>query len=101
MVNLLEVYGSKCTDDPGYAFTDGHKAIASIDAALSAQTSPDALREAAVGCYTLLKRYREETPPAHSPHMICHIADTAIAEFEAALSAQSAPDHLPADQSVS
>lgn len=28
----------------------------------------------------LLLRYRTETPPAHSPHMICHEVDAALAD---------------------
>ena len=30
----------------------------------------------------LLLRYRTETPPAHSPHMICHLVDEALAATE-------------------
>jgi hypothetical protein len=34
--------------------------------------------EALDGVTAVLIRYRKETPPGHSPHMICHVADTAI-----------------------
>jgi hypothetical protein len=30
------------------------------------------------GLLALLIRYRNETPPGHSPHMICHVVDAAI-----------------------
>lgn len=30
----------------------------------------------------LVKRYRNETPIGHQPHMICHLADELIAEVE-------------------
>lgn len=30
----------------------------------------------------LVKRYRNETPIGHQPHMICHLVDEAIAEAE-------------------
>lgn len=33
----------------------------------------------------LLRRYRYETPPGHSPHMICHEADELLSTLTAAL----------------
>lgn len=48
----------------------------------------DALVERLWEVTALLKRYRNETPSGHSPHMICHLADAAIERAEAALSDQ-------------
>lgn len=38
------------------------------------KASADAMAE-------LLVRYRKETPPGHSPHMICHKVDQALAAY--------------------
>jgi hypothetical protein len=37
-----------------------------------------------VDAVRLLKRYREETPPGHSPHMICQEVDRVLAMIAAA-----------------
>lgn len=50
----------------------------------SANNAPSLL-EALKEARGLLNRYRQETPPGHSPHMICHKADEALARIGALL----------------
>ena len=45
----------------------------------------DALAGALGKTTRLLRRYREETPPGHSPSMICHEADAALITARAEL----------------
>jgi hypothetical protein len=52
-------------------------------AALEAQC--EALTGALSNTTRLLQRYRQETPPGHSPSMICHEADDALINARAAL----------------
>lgn len=50
----------------------------------------DELRFLLAAATNTLRRYRNESPPGHQPHMICHVADEIIAKSEAALRGKDA-----------
>jgi hypothetical protein len=62
------------------ALRDGRELIIARDFAEARRIEATLLEagEALDGVTAVLIRYRKETPPGHSPHMICHVADTAI-----------------------
>lgn len=72
---------------------DWERAREEARAAIAAQPKVDEqeVREVVERLVGLLGRYRTETPPGHSPHMICHLADGAIAQGAGLLERLAAP----------
>jgi hypothetical protein len=72
-----------CHGEGFLRFTTNEDGLLDQCESLSARVAE--LAEALEQTTDLLARYREETPPGHSPHMICHLADAAIEKSRTAL----------------
>lgn len=72
---------SKCKCQARARMADRQSAITAWNT--RAETPENAaLRENLAEGAAFLRRYREETPPGHSPHMICHKVDEYLTQID-------------------